>query len=78
MRTIVIASPKGGTGKNIIAGHLAVEAERRVGGPQGWTASQLSSIAGSGRRRPKRLGQPTGCIELPKGRMPCRRAASRD
>lgn len=33
MRTIVIASPKGGTGKSTLAGHLAVEAERRGSGP---------------------------------------------
>jgi len=33
MRTIVIASPKGGTGKSTLAGHLAVEAERQRGGP---------------------------------------------
>ena len=33
MRTIVIASPKGGTGKSTLAGHLAVEAERRGCGP---------------------------------------------
>ena len=33
MRTIVIASPKGGTGKSTLAGHLAVEAEKQGGGP---------------------------------------------
>ena len=33
MHTIVITSPKGGTGKSTIAGHLAVEAERRRAGP---------------------------------------------
>ena len=33
MRTIVIASPKGGTGKSTLAGHLAVEAERQGCGP---------------------------------------------
>ena len=33
MRTIVIASPKGGTGKSTLTGHLAVEAERQGSGP---------------------------------------------
>lgn len=33
MRTIVIASPKGGTGKSTLTGHLAVEAERQGCGP---------------------------------------------
>lgn len=33
MRTIVIASPKGGTGKSTLTGHLAVEAERQDCGP---------------------------------------------
>ena len=33
MRTIVIASPKGGTGKSTLTGHLAVEAERQESGP---------------------------------------------
>ena len=33
MRTIVIASPKGGTGKSTLTGHLAVEAERQGNGP---------------------------------------------
>jgi chromosome partitioning protein len=33
MRTIVIASPKGGTGKSSIAAHLAVEAEQCGSGP---------------------------------------------
>ena len=33
MRTIVIASPKGGTGKSTLTGHLAVEAERQRSGP---------------------------------------------
>ena len=33
MRTIVIASPKGGTGKSTLTGHLAVEAEKQGNGP---------------------------------------------
>lgn len=33
MRTIVLASQKGGTGKTTLSGHLAVEAERCGGGP---------------------------------------------
>jgi chromosome partitioning protein len=33
MRTVVIASPKGGTGKSSIAAHLAVEAEQGGSGP---------------------------------------------
>ena len=33
MRIIVIASPKGGTGKSTLTGHLAVEAERQGCGP---------------------------------------------
>ena len=33
MRTIVIASPKGGTGKSTLTGHLAVEVERQRSGP---------------------------------------------
>ena len=33
MRTVVIASPKGGTGKSTLTGHLAVEAERQGCGP---------------------------------------------
>ena len=33
LRTIVIASPKGGTGKSTIAGHLAVEVEGHGAGP---------------------------------------------
>ena len=33
MRTVVIASAKGGTGKSSIAAHLAVEAEQRGSGP---------------------------------------------
>ena len=33
MRTVVIASPKGGTGKSTLTGHLAVEAERQGDGP---------------------------------------------
>ena len=33
MRTIVIASPKGGTGKSTLTGHLAVEAVRQGSGP---------------------------------------------
>ena len=33
MRTIVIASPKGGAGKSTLTGHLAVEAERQGSGP---------------------------------------------
>ena len=28
MRTIVIASPKGGTGKSTLTGHLAIEADQ--------------------------------------------------
>ncbi|OZA23160.1 MAG: chromosome partitioning protein ParA [Hydrogenophilales bacterium 17-61-9] len=33
MRTLVIASQKGGVGKTTLAGHLGVEAERRGAGP---------------------------------------------
>jgi len=35
MRTLVVASRKGGAGKTTISGHIAVEAERHGAGPVG-------------------------------------------